>query len=364
MAEPARTPPSRLTLSRQGAQSSGWRRLPALAGHPATFVGVTGLVVLVVGLLVGYGYWNSYIRPARAPAVRVGERTYDMAYFARRMKAALNDPTAGAASQQVFSLPQRLAQDIVDEEVFLQRAHTLGVGVSDAEIDRSLAERLGVAYMPDAEGNVMATPAFASAVRTALQRSGLTLAEFRRAAHAQRLRTAVRQHFQNQIPKELPAVRLRQLAVADEARAKELKQQIEAGADFAQLASAFSEDALTKEKGGLRDWAPQGYLPAEFERLAYSLPLGQLSEPFQNAGLWVILRVEERQDAREVGEQERDQLVTRRVNEWLADQRKMLGAVHYLDKRDREMYALEHSGAIDILRRRGLQQPIFPGGNP
>jgi parvulin-like peptidyl-prolyl isomerase len=345
--------------------TSSWRRLPALSNQPATFVGVVGLVVLIVAGLIGYGYWSSYIQPGREAAVKVGGQTYDMTYFSRRMKAVLNDPISGGITpQQVAALPERLARDIIDEEVILRRAPTLGIGVSDAEIDKTLAEKLALAYTPDENGNVMATPAFASAVRSALQRNGLTLAELRRAAHAQRLRSALMQHFQGQIPKEMPAVRVRQLAVSDEAKAKELKQQIDGGADFAQIASSVSEDGLTKEQGGLRDWTPKGFLPDEFEKLAYTLPIGQVSEPFQSSGKWVLLRVEEREDNREVSDQDREKLASERMEAWLEEQRLELNARHYLDQRDRQNYALEHSDALEALAARGSQRTVFPGGNP
>jgi parvulin-like peptidyl-prolyl isomerase len=359
--------PASVAAAKAPARRAFWRRLPGLANQPAALVGVTGLVVLVVVFLVGFGYWDTYIRPGREASVKVGGRTYDMVYFARRMKAQLNDPIAGGASaQQIAALPGRLGKDIVDEEVLIQRASSVGVGVSDDEIDGLLAEKLAIPFTKDENGQIARTPSFANSVRAALQRSGLSVAEYRRAIHGQQLRIATRKYFESQIPKELPAARLRQIAVSDEAKAKELKQQIEAGADFAQLATSVSVDSLTKNQGGLRDWAPKGFLPDEFEQLAFSLPIGQMSEPFKSSDQWVIVRVEERQDNRELTEQERSQLATKRLNDWLESQRLELHAVSYMEKLDRVTYALEHSGARDFIRTRNPSNrsapPISPGG--
>lgn len=359
------TPAARPVQTAKSPAERGWRRVPALANHPATFIAATVLVILAVVVLVTLGYWNSNIRPGRETAVKVGSETYDMTYFTRRMRAILNDPvSAGTSQSQILALPEKLAKDIIEEEVFLQRANTLGVGVSDSEIDGMLAERLGVAFSIDGNGGVQNTPAFASAVRNVLKLSGLSLAEYRRSIHAQELRIAVRKYFDSQIPGETPAVLLRQLAVNDKAKAEELKQQIEGGADFASLASSLSEDSLTKNQGGLRDWAPKGFLPDEFEKPAYTLPVGKVSDPFESSGKWVIVRVEERQETRELTSQERDQAVTKRLANWVDEQSKDLNAKSYLDDNDRKTYALSHSGAIDRIRNTnpaGGQRLPIPG---
>jgi parvulin-like peptidyl-prolyl isomerase len=369
--KPAVPAPKSTAPARSSARSTPfWQRVPALTNQPATFIIAFAVVVVAVVALVAFGYWNSYVGPGRAAAVRVGDKTYNMSYFARRMKATINDPvSSGVSASQILSLPEQLATDIIEEEVLLQRASTLGVGASDAEIDGLMAEKLAVVFSKDDSGNIQSTPAFANSIRNALQRSGLSLAEYRRSVHAQQLRIAVRKHFENQIPKETPAVLLRQIAVADEAKAKELKTQIEGGADFAALVAALSEDSLTKDKGGLRDWAPKGFLPEEFEKEAYTLPIGGVSTPFQSSGKWVLYRVEERQDARELTEQERTQLASKQMSDWLDEQRKSLTTRSYLDDQDRQEYALDHSGALEFIRNSNpAGRPTLPipggGGTP
>jgi foldase protein PrsA len=167
----------------------------------------------------------------------------------------------------------------------------------------------------------------------------------------------------------MPAVLLRQLAVSDEAKAKELKQRIEGGADFAALVAAQSEDTLTKDKGGLRDWAPKGFLPDEFEQEAFTLPVGAVSAPFQSGGKWFIYRVEEREEARVLTDQERSQLATKHMSAWLDEQRKSLTIENHLNDPNRQSYALEHSGALARLATTNpAGRPTLPlpgsGSNP
>lgn len=71
----------------------------------------------------------------------------------------------------------------------------------------------------------------------------------------------------------------------------DLKQQIEKGASFAELASQHSEDPGSKIKGGDLGWASPGDFVSAFENVANSLSIGQVSEPFKSPFGWHILEV-------------------------------------------------------------------------
>ncbi len=76
----------------------------------------------------------------------------------------------------------------------------------------------------------------------------------------------------------------------------DLKQKIEAGDSFADLASIHSEDPGSKIKGGDLGWAGPGDFVTAFENVANSLEIGQLSEPFKSPFGWHILEVLEFRD--------------------------------------------------------------------
>ena len=83
----------------------------------------------------------------------------------------------------------------------------------------------------------------------------------------------------------------------EEARAKAaaLRARLAAGADFAALAKAESDDIASRAKGGDLGFIARGSTAAAFEAAAYSLPVGELSELVQTENGFHILRVEERQ---------------------------------------------------------------------
>jgi peptidyl-prolyl cis-trans isomerase SurA len=76
----------------------------------------------------------------------------------------------------------------------------------------------------------------------------------------------------------------------------DLKQKIENGKSFIELASEFSEDPGSKIKGGDLGWAGPGDFVPAFENVADNLPIGQVSEPFKSPFGWHILEVLERRD--------------------------------------------------------------------
>lgn|GEM_PF-3282703 len=351
-----------------------WERLSALNLHAGLVLATVAVIGVALGL-IAYGYWDTYLRPAREPAVRVGSRTYDMTYFVRRMRLALAEPSGISPSPALIAaLPERLAQDIIDEETALQRAPALGVAVSDDDIDKELAARVRAVVMTDDQGHVQRSPSFEATVRAVLQDSGLTLAQYRRAVHGQLLQREIQKHFERQIPDFAPGVQLRVITVKDEATARDLKRQLDGGADFAQLATDKSDDA-SKNTGGLRDWAPKGSLPAAVEEVAYRLPLGAVSDPFAVDGQWYIIKVEDRSENREVTAQQKSEMAKKQRDDWLAEQARQLQARSYLDDPRRQRYALEQSGALELVRRSSQpgQQPVpitippqapQPGGTP
>ena len=353
---PPRTPPKRATA----------RPLARLGGlNPqGTVVVVAAVVIVVVIGLVGYGLWDTYVRPARQVAVRVGDVSYDMGAFVKRFKLELEDPgNANLTPTQLAALPEQFAQTMRDEEVLLQRAYpVLGVGVSDGEIDAAIAEQLRTPVVRDESGNVQRASVLNNAVRAKLEPLGLTVAEYRRAVHGGKLRDALLTYFTTtKAPTTAKSAKARVVVVADEAKAKELKQQIESGADMAQIAREQSLDSLTKADGGLRPDTPQGLLPAELDGPLFKLELGQLSDPILSADRWVLLRVEERTDTRDLSEQERQVFATKYADEWIAEQAKSLNARQYLSDDARKTYTLEQSGALSRLSQPRTGLPNVTG---
>jgi peptidyl-prolyl cis-trans isomerase D len=76
-------------------------------------------------------------------------------------------------------------------------------------------------------------------------------------------------------------------------RARELKAEIAAGADFAEVARANSDDTSNKEQGGDLGSFGRGQMVPAFDSVAFSLPVGQVSDPVVTQFGVHLIRVDE-----------------------------------------------------------------------
>jgi peptidyl-prolyl cis-trans isomerase D len=77
-------------------------------------------------------------------------------------------------------------------------------------------------------------------------------------------------------------------------RARELKAEIAGGADFAEVAAANSDDESNKDQGGDLGSFTRGQMVPAFDSVAFSLPVGQVSEPVITQFGVHLVRVDER----------------------------------------------------------------------
>ncbi|MBE2895014.1 SurA N-terminal domain-containing protein [Spirabiliibacterium falconis] len=89
---------------------------------------------------------------------------------------------------------------------------------------------------------------------------------------------------------------LAHIQVSTEAQANQLYQQLEQGADFAELAKAHSNDKLSAVNGGDLSWSKAGAFPAKFEQAADNTAVGEVSKPVEVDGAYHIIKVLARED--------------------------------------------------------------------
>lgn len=79
--------------------------------------------------------------------------------------------------------------------------------------------------------------------------------------------------------------------------------ELQAGKDFGSLAEQYSDD-FYRVKGGDLGWAHRGLLEPDFEKVAFSLPVGKFSEPFRTQYGYSVMKVEDRQTAHQMSYEE------------------------------------------------------------
>jgi len=87
------------------------------------------------------------------------------------------------------------------------------------------------------------------------------------------------------------------ILVADEKTAKEVKQKLDDGEDFADLAKEYSTDTATKENGGELGYFSSGQMVEEFEKAAFAMDVDEISDPVETTNGWHIIKVTGHKDA-------------------------------------------------------------------
>jgi peptidyl-prolyl cis-trans isomerase SurA len=103
-------------------------------------------------------------------------------------------------------------------------------------------------------------------------------------------------------------------------RLEDAVSRIEAGEDFGELAKLLSDDPGSANSGGELGWRGPGSFVPEFEEVAQSLEIGEVSEPFRTRFGWHVLEVLDRRTYDNTEDLKENACVQRVRNSKLADE--------------------------------------------
>lgn len=105
---------------------------------------------------------------------------------------------------------------------------------------------------------------------------------------------------------------------------------LESGKDFAEVATQFSEDTETKDKGGDIGWVTRGMIasPAQ-EQVVFSTEPGKTTEPVSTTTQWTVYKILEKQ-TREIDAEQKTKVGTGAYQYWLQRQKKAYDVHKYV----------------------------------
>lgn len=107
------------------------------------------------------------------------------------------------------------------------------------------------------------------------------------------------------------------------ARAKEARERIVAGADFATVAREYSDDPTTRDKGGALPFVTRDRLAKDYANGVFALTkVGEISQPIKGPTAWHVVRLEEVHPARQLTFDEvRDKIMQMLRQRYVREQR-------------------------------------------
>jgi len=229
--------------------------------------GVGIVIISVVLVVVGVGWYINEYRPLHQTVIRVNDTEFDMNYYIERLKFY----GAGQGIFYLYSVVYDVETIIEQSELIRQAAMKLGISVSDSEVDEELKRR----DLPLSE-------------------------EYRDAIRDEVLvKKLGDEYFEHQVPVFAEQRHIMAMFLESESQALEVRARLEAGEDFAELAGELSLESFTQSKNGDLGWRPEDVLtilldtsiPSEY---AFGSEVGVLSQPLhdeakiRSGGYWLI----------------------------------------------------------------------------
>ena len=298
---------------------------------------IGALILLAVGTAVGLSAQDSTVATApprdttfvvdRVVAV-VGNRPVlasqvDEELFSRQSQGVkLPDNPEG-----IRAIRQQIVSSIIDEELLVQQAmRDTSIKVTDEEIATGVEEQVKKVRTNFNSEMEYAAELKKAGFQTPEEYRRWLTDQQRRAAYQNRLIEKLRndgklksvaptekemkEYFEEQkasLGTRPATLSFRQIVVTPmpsaEAKAKTKAEadsivlELRRGADFAVAARRFSQDPGSKEQGGSLNWFRRGVMVPEFEKVAFSLRPGMISDPVESPFGYHIIQVERVQPA-------------------------------------------------------------------
>ena len=259
------------------------------------------VVAVIVGGVAGVAIYRDRVKPLQTKVLIVDDMSVEMGYFLKRVRMMGREP---------LEVLQLLTRELIIMQVAVEPPY--GIEVTDQDVEnymRKTAARGAADSITDDEVKEW--------YRQALNDSELNDAEFRELMRRNVLALRLTEYLGERMPTVVEQVRLYMIVFASPEAGAGVVEQLEAGADFMELArSEANADEKLRAKGGDLGWLPREAMRPELAPV-FDLPVGQPSRMLAlGANAYAVAMVGERAAAREMEPEAREAAKATALTTW------------------------------------------------
>ena len=299
------------------------------------FIGLVVALVVLIGAIGGYGYYQEFVAPTKVLAVRVDDVSHNQGDIVTRLRV---QQAAAVALGELFDYgrePFEVIQEVAEAEIIRRAAPIFNIRVTEEDIDGLLRQR----FFPRVPAGQEFPPGqlereYNENYGNFLERSHLSHAEYSSLIEEEIYRGMTRSELGNLIPdvgEQVEVQWVRLLSLIDPEvinnpgpNAIEIRRRLLVE-DFGAVAREVSRDQGYADSTGYVGWVPEGAFP-HLDVVLFGnedkapLPLEEISEPVHSLEGVFILRVIGGPEERQISGLMREALKDTALEEWMAEQ--------------------------------------------
>ena len=327
-------------------------------------------ILLIIGGIVGFGYYRVFVAPTQVLAARVGDTRYSQGDLVKRMRLLMADSLDQGQTFDYGTAPFEVLSEMAEAGIIRRSAPRFGIQVTESEVELALLLR----FAPRVPEGQEVRPGqieqeYTEKYQGFLNSRHLSDKDYRELVGERIYRTRLRGKLGEQVPSIGEQVEVHWVKLPSEfdtsgassgAPSPELVRERLEEEGFENVAREVSVDRLYADGKGYVGWVPKDAFPSLDEPLFGSeeqdpIAHNEISEPIFTMEGSYILKVTAGPEEREISDVMKERLKDQVMDTWLLEQKTTGGQEGWWEmKFNSDIYAW----AVDQVRQ------AFPRATP
>lgn len=310
------------------------------------------LIVLVVLIIPGYGYYTTFVAPPRQVVFSVNGVEHTLGEVAKFSKANVAAVLGQGGQPDISTLPIDIALNLLNEELVSQAAPLIGLAVTPEEVDAEIRNRhFPTPKAGEQTDSVALEREYQERYSRYLDFTKFSEDEYKEIVRRSVLREKLVSHLAAQVPEQEEHVYVHWIHVREDSLIEEIAEKISQGEDFDRLARIYNIGDVYSDDNGDVGWVPRGAFPI-MDPTIFSLEPGNVSDALQVIPDIYFIKVTDGPEIRDISDKMKTLLKSRVLDEWIEIER---------DKNDVDLQfgSAEYEWVVEQIRA-----VMPPGVNP